>query len=63
MKLSTLHARLSELVDAGWGDHHVIDNDGNDVTDVTAPLTRRRSRAEESAVMLAFHIDHEGWDK
>ncbi len=63
MKLSTLHARLTELIDAGYGDHHVIDGHGNDVRTVISPRTKPLSRSEESAVMLHTCIDHEGWNK
>ncbi len=63
MKLLTLHARLTELVEAGYGDHHVIDGLGNDVRDVHAPQVRRLSRAEDSAVMLGTCVDDEGWDR
>lgn len=63
MKLSTLHAHLAELIADGWGEHHVIDDRGNDVRSVAKPSMRRFSRSENSAVMLSLSIDHEGWNQ
>jgi hypothetical protein len=63
VKLTTLHARLTELVEAGYGDHHVIDDRGNDVRTVHPPHTKAVRRSEDSAVMLSLSIDHEGWNR
>lgn len=62
MILSELHERLGQLL-RDHGDCLVIDNDGNDVTDIYPPLKDADPELpacdDARAVMLTTHIDYE----
>lgn len=59
MKLSTLHRLLGDLVETGWGEHRVIDNNGNDIGEMLPP-DETTPESDESAIMLGCFIDKDG---
>lgn len=63
MKLDDLIVRLQALYDLGHGDAWVIDNRGNDVMDVKAPLpadARQGADPDEAdAVMIECYVDYD----
>ena len=65
MRLRSLHEALGRLVAAGYGDHPVMDRDGNDVAEVVAPPrpVRKPRHDEAHAIILRAYIDVESWDR
>ena len=59
MKLNALHARLGELIEQGFGDRWVIDDNGNDIAEVEPPEAdpgELEDWDERLAVMLACRV-------
>ena len=60
MKLSALIALLQQQERDGYGDRRVIDEDGNDVAQVTGPLVRVKDddlEDDADAVMLSCYVE------
>lgn len=60
MKLDKLIEELAGLQRAGYGGRRVIDDNGNDVAQVSAPLVRSKDddlEDDADAVMLSCYIE------